>query len=115
MYLTGLPQEPKVVMIPNIKPKDSPAVRIDISRYLDYTGLVRVTARVLAMFRSDYKPSFRNTARVLEPVDVAKAERFWILQTQKTMKSDMKRGQFRRLCPRVREDGIIVVGGRAVT
>ena len=29
------------------------------------------------------------------------------------MLSDMKHGRFRRLCPRVREDGIIVVGGRA--
>ena len=72
-----------------------------------------MTARVLAMFRTDYKPSFRNAARVLEPVDVTKAERFWILQAQETMLSDMKRGRFRRLCPRVREDGIIVVGGRA--
>ena len=34
-------------MIPNTKPKDSPAVKIDISRYLDYTRLVRVTARVV--------------------------------------------------------------------
>ena len=108
-----LPQEPRVVMIANTKPKDSLAVRIDISRYSDYTRLVRVTARVLAMFRTDYKPSFRNAARVLEPVDVTKAERFWILQAQETMLSDMKRGRFRRLCPRVREDGILVVGGRA--
>jgi len=29
------------------------------------------------------------------------------------MLSDMKRGRFRRLCLRVRKDGIIVVGGRA--
>ena len=102
-------------MIANTKPKDSLAVRIYISsyRYSDYTRLVRVTARVLAMFRTDYKPSFRNAARVLEPVDVTKAEQFWILQAQETMLSDMKRGRFRRLCPRVREDGIIVVGGRA--
>ena len=105
-----LQQEPRVVKIANTKPKDSLAVRIDISRYSDYTRLVRVTAKVLAMLRTDYRPSFRNAARVLEPADVAKAERFWILQAQKTMSSDMKRGRFRRLCPRVREDGIIVVG-----
>ena len=101
-------------MIPNTKPKDSPSVRIDISRYLDYTGLVRVTARVLAMFRTDYKPSVRNMTRVLEPAEVAKAEPSWILQPHEPMTSDMKRGRFRRLCLRVREDGIIVVGGRAV-
>ena len=47
--LQDLPQEPKVVMIANTKPKDFLAVRIDISRYWDYTSLVRVTARVLAM------------------------------------------------------------------
>ena len=109
------PQEPRVVMIANTKPKDSLAVRIDISRYSDYTRLrlVSVTARVLAMFRTDYKPSFRNAARVLEPADVTKVKRFRILQAQETMLSDMKRGRFRRLCPRVREGGIIVVGGRA--
>ena len=95
MYLTGLLQ---VVAIPNTKPKDSPAVRIDRSRYLDYTGLGRVTATVLAMFRADYKQSFRNAARVLKPAEVAKAERLRILQAQEPMASDMKRGRFRRLC-----------------
>ena len=65
------------------------------------------------MFRTEYKPSFRNAARVLELADVTKAERFWILQAQETMLSEMKRGRFRRLCPRLLEDGIIVVGGRA--
>ena len=66
------------------------------------------------MFRTDYKPSFRNAARVLEPAEVAEAERFWILQAQEPITSDMKHGRFGRLCLRVREDGIIVVGGRAV-
>ena len=87
-------------MIANTKSKDFLAVRIDMSRYWDYTSLVRLTARVLAMFQTDYKPSFRNVARVLEPADVAKA-------------ADMKCGRSRHLCPRVREDGINVVGGRA--
>ena len=43
-----LPLEPRVVMIAGTKPKDSLAIRIDISRYSDYTRLVRVMARVLA-------------------------------------------------------------------
>ena len=63
-------------MIANTKPKDSLAVRIDISGYSDSTRLVRVMARVLAMLRTDYKQSFRNAARVLEPADVTKAEQF---------------------------------------
>ena len=71
-----LPLEPRVVMIANTKPKDSLAVRIDISGYSDSTRLVRVMARVLAMLRTDYKQSFRNAARVLEPADVTKAEQF---------------------------------------
>ena len=54
--LQELPQAPKVIMIPNIKPKDSLAVMIDISRYLGYTGLVGLTARVLAMFRTEMRP-----------------------------------------------------------
>ena len=79
-------------MIANTKPKDSLAVRIDISGYSDYTRLVRVMARVLAMFRTDYKPSFRNAARVLEMADVTKAEQFWTLQAQETTLSDKKHG-----------------------
>ena len=63
-------------MIANTKPKDSLAVKIDISGYSDSTRLVRVMARVLAMLRTDYKQSFRNAARVLEPADVTKAEQF---------------------------------------
>lgn len=54
--LQELPQEPKVIMIPNTKPTDSLAVMIDISRYLGYTGLVGLTARVLAMFRTEMRP-----------------------------------------------------------
>ena len=99
-------------MLADSKQEDSLASRIGLSKYSDYTKLIRVTARVLAMFHNDPNPSFKNGAKVLTPADITKAERFWILEAQKPMKKDMERGKYKRLCPRVRDDGVIVVGGR---
>ena len=107
-----LPQRIKVVMLADSKQEDSLASRIGLSKYSDYTKLIRVTARVLAMFQNDPNPSFKNAAKVLTPADITKAEWFWILEAQKPMKKDMERGKYKRLCPRVRDDGVIVVGGR---
>ena len=62
------------------------------------------------MFQNDPKLSLRNTAKVLTPTNIAKAERFLILEAQTAVRKDLERGKFKRLCPRVRDDGVIVVG-----
>ena len=45
--------------------------------------------------------------------DIDNAERFWILESQTSMLKDIQSGKYKRLCPRKRDDGIYVVGGRA--
>lgn len=111
-YVQELPQRVKVVMVADTKPEDSLAARINLSKYSNYTKLIRVTARVLAVFQNDPKLSLRNAAKVLTPADIAKSERFWILEAQTFVEKDMERGKFKRLCPKTRNDGVIVVGGR---
>ena len=60
-----------------------------------------------------YKPhpqySFANAARNLTPQDLEEAERFWITDAKKLMKSQPERGDFNRLCPSQEPDGIIEV------
>ena len=107
-----LPQNIKVTLTTKCKINDSLATRIDIHRYSSYDKLTRVTARVLAMYEKN-PVSFRNATRTLTPDDIRKAEEFWIKEAQTSLMTDMRSGKFKRLCPRVREDGIIVVGGRA--
>lgn len=63
------------------------------------------------MFQNCQKLSFRNVAKVVTPADIAKAKAFWILEAQKFLRRDLKSGKFRRMCPKIRSDGVVVVGG----
>ena len=85
-----------------VEPQDSLAARIDSRKYSSYLKLIRVTARVLVMFQNCPRLSFRNVAKVLTTANVAKAEAFWILEAQKSLRQDLKSGKFRRLCPEVK-------------
>lgn len=95
-------QQVSVVMMTEVEPQDSLAARIDSSKYSSYLKLIRVTARVLVMFQNCPRLSFRNVAKVLTTANVAKAEAFWILEAQKSLRQDLKSGKFRRLCPEVK-------------
>ena len=64
------------------------------------------------MYQTEPKPSFKNAAKLLTPNDIAKAEHFWIIEAQKTMHGDIKRGKYKCLCPRKNEKEIYIVGGR---
>ena len=92
--------------------KDTLASRINISKYSNYGKQIRITARILAMYQTEPKPSFKNAAKLLTPNDIAKAEHFWIIEAQKTMQGDIKRGKYKRLCSRKNEKEIYIVGGR---
>ena len=111
-YQKELPEQIKTVMLAEAKSEDSLEARIDINRYSNYTKLIRVTARVLSLYKRKPRPSLKNVTSPLTPEDIDRAERFWILRCQKLLTADMEKGRFKRLCPRTREDGIIVVGGR---
>ena len=97
----------------DVKEDESLAARIDISRYSNYTRLLRVTARVLAVFQKKRTPSLSNALLAPQAEDLEAAEMFWIREAQKSIKQDLEEGKYRRLCPKTRADGIVVVGSRA--
>ena len=59
------------------------------------------------------RQTLKNAAKELTSKDVETAEVFWIKEAQQNMKHDIKHGTYRRLCPRLRDDGIYVISGRA--
>jgi len=67
------------------EPKDTLASRINIEKYSNYKKLQRVTARILAMYKKDLKPTLKNATRTLTAGDIDNAERFWILELQSSM------------------------------
>ena len=91
---------------------DSLAERININKDSSYKKLLRVTARVLSLYKRKPSTSLKNATKTLIPDDIAKAKTFWILEAQRSMASDVKIGKYKRLCPKTREDGVIVVGSR---
>eukprot|EP00794_Sanderia_malayensis_P021204 gene21204-23286_t len=58
----SLPEESNTVF--TIQRSDSLINRIDINRFSSYRRLIRVTARVVAMYKKSPKASFRNVANV---------------------------------------------------
>ena len=100
-------------MTTQVMVNDTTSPEIDITRYSSYTKLIRVTARVLAVGQRNPRPSLKNAAKTLTPADIERAEIFWIRKAQESLKEQVIEGKFKRLCPRTREDGIIVVGSRA--
>ena len=109
-----LPDTIKVLASINVAnvEEDTLAGRININKYSNFEKLLRVTARVLAMYKKTPQATFKNITKELIPADITNAERFWILQAQKSMHEDLKKGGYKRLCHRRRDDGIYVVGGR---
>lgn len=114
--LQKLPETIKVLASINIVNnigEDTLEKRINIDNHSNFEKLLRVTARVLAMYQKMPRTTFKNVTKVLTPEDITNAERFWILQAQKIMHEDLKKGKYKRLCPRKRNDGIYIVGGRS--
>ncbi|XP_063603426.1 uncharacterized protein LOC134779294 [Penaeus indicus] len=79
---------------------------IDVNRYSDYYKLLRVTCRVMNVFK--YK-SFKGILRSPTVQGITDAEILWVKEMQKSMTDWETR--FKRLGPSV-EKGIIVVGQR---
>ena len=114
--LQKLPETIKVLASINIVNnigEDTLEKRINIDNHSNFEKLLRVTARVLAMYQKMPRTTFKNVTKVLTPEDITNAERFWILQAQKIMHEDLKKRKYKRVCPRKRNDGIYIVGGRS--
>ena len=85
---------------------------VNIHKFSKYKFLIHVTARVISVFKHIPKPSLRNM--LMFPVEYLEAaEKVWIKDAQNSMKKSLARGDYRRLCPRERNDGIVVIGGKA--
>lgn len=108
-----LPEMIKAVTVTTVITKDDITTRINIDNYSSYKKLLRVTARVLSMYRRDPKPTFLNVTKEPTAEDLRKAEVLWIKESQRNMDKEIKEGKYKRLCPRLREDEIYVVGDRA--
>ena len=101
--LQKLPETIKVLASINIVNnigEDILEKRINIDNHSNFEKLLRVTARVLAMYQKMPKTTFKKVTKVLTPEDITNAERFWILQAQKIMHEDVKKGKYKHLCPR---------------
>ena len=92
--------------------KETLLARININRFSNYRKLIRVTARVLNMYQKEPKPSCRNACNELRPADIKKAEIALYVEAQSFTKEHLSQGEMKRLCHVIREDGVIVVGGR---
>ena len=85
---------------------DNLATRIAIQKYSNYKKLLEVTTQILAMYKRKPKATFKNVAAPLIYDDILNAEKFWIVEAQIEMENDIKKGGYKHLCPRKREDGI---------
>ena len=75
----------KVVNTVNVSVKDNLASRIKIERFSDYKRLLRVTARILKLYRREPKATFKNARQEITSKDVETAEVFWIKEAQQNM------------------------------
>ena len=107
-----LPERNRVVLSVAVQPTESLADRINISRYSKYTKLIRVTARILAMYQRRPKPSLKNVITAPTKEDLDNATLFWIRDAQDQIRQDVQDGKYQRLCPKTLLNGIIIVGGR---
>ncbi|XP_068735648.1 uncharacterized protein [Montipora capricornis] len=103
----------KVVNTVNVSVKDDLASRIKIERFSGYNRLLRVTARILKLYPRQPKATFKNATQEITSKHVETTEVFWIKEAQRNMKNDIKHATYRCLCPRLRDDGIYVISGRA--
>ena len=73
-------------------PEDTLASRIVISKYSNFNKLIRVTARISAMYQRKPRPSFRNAAKIVSLDDITNAENFWIKEVKRTLYKDIDKG-----------------------
>lgn len=85
---------------------------IDVSRFSSYNHLLRVTARILVVFRHCLKPSLLNIGNELNISILKEAEEFWIRDAQSDITDRDIVTKYNRLGAKRRSDGIVVVGER---
>ena len=110
--ITELPERNSVVLTSIIEINICP---INVERFSKYVLLINVTARVLTL---THKHSLKTIFNSILAEQYIKAEQFWIIEAQKLIKNELSKGvtgegKFKKLTPKINEDGIFVIGGRA--
>ncbi|XP_068214788.1 uncharacterized protein [Palaemon carinicauda] len=77
---------------------------IDASRFNNYDMLIAVTARIFNIVKVN---SFKGVLKKLEPGSLQEAERFWIMQAQKSLPENCEK-LFQRLGPFQAEDVLYI-------
>ena len=87
---------------------------IDPKTFSSWRKLVRVTARIqrLANKMRLRRQNQEGREGPLSPEELQNAERFWIKESQKSLHSRVKKGEFRTLSPFADGQGVVRVGGR---
>ena len=67
----------------------------------------------MKLYNRNPKSSLKNTTNDLTPHDVEKAELLWIREAQQNMGKDIENGKYKRLCQKMREDGVYVIRERS--
>ena len=106
----SLPEEANKVF--TLCVEDSLTNHINIDRFSSYTRLIRVTARVIAMYRRNPKLSFKNATEVPDQSMLKAAKLLWTYEAQHSIRLQVEQGQFKRLCPKIRENGVVAISGR---
>ena len=83
---------------------------MDIERFSRYRLLINTTARILKLYEKA-KAKGRNFLMEITTKDVLKAEEFWVKDAQTLIRGDLRKDKYKKLCPRIK-DNLIVVGGR---
>ena len=115
--VADLPERAKTITVAaaNAQISDTLAGRINIQRFSKIELLINTTASVLKLYRR-YKFETHATCNQSCVSDVTVedreiAEQFWMQDAQSQMKDDIISGKYAKLCPKNKDD-IIVVGGR---
>ena len=115
--VVDLPERTKTISVAatDAQISDTLAGRINVQRFSKIELLINTTGRVLKLYRR-YKFETHATCNQSCMSDVAVedreiAEKFWIQDAQCQMKDNITSGKYVNLCPKNKDD-IIVVGGR---
>ena len=86
---------------------------IDIDRFSRFILLINVTARLLSLKIQPY--SIKHIFDAVISAEFRKGILYWTLEAQKDIKDELSKGvtgKYKRLTPRVGENGVFVIGGR---
>ena len=110
--IDNLPERSKTSFVATVSIKriDTLAQRINISRFSNLELLRNTTARILKLYRR-FRTHNHSWSAEITPGDREEANTFWIEDAQRKMKKEINTKVYVKLCPKLK-DNIVVVGGR---